>query len=146
MNRSGLAAAITAVLLATPACHFVGSGPGDEDVIDAVRKSPPSPPTAGPTYLAEIASVTVEDRGRYSSDGKYWPVRVHVKGGVKVKVTNLLQLGLLGEAEKQTPKPIDFVEEGHFAKDDFGKWAVSYNYDPNGPKWRLSATPSGSVP
>lgn len=146
MNRSALAAAITAVLLATSACHFVGSGPGDQEVIDAVRKSPPSPPTAGPTYLAEIASVTVEDRGRYSSDGRYWPVRVHVKGGVKVKVTNVLQLGLLGDPQKQSPRPVDFVEEGRFTKDDFGNWRVSYNYDPNGPNWRLSTTPSSGPP
>lgn len=146
MNRSALAGAMTAALLATSACHFVGSGPSDQEVIDAVRTSPPSPPTAGPTYLAEIASVTVEDRGRYSSDGKYWPVRVHVKGGVKVKVTNVLQLGLLADAEKQPPKPVDFVEEGRFVKDGFGNWRVSYDYDPNGPKWRLGTTPSGNLP
>jgi hypothetical protein len=81
--------------------------------------------------------VTVADRARYNSTGKYWPVRVHVKGGVKVKVTNVLQLGLLSDAEKQPPKPVDFVEEGRFAKDDFGNWRVSYSYDPRGPNWRL---------
>jgi hypothetical protein len=79
-----------------------------------------------------------------NANGEYWPVRVRVKGGLRVKVTNVLQLGLIGDAERQPPRPVDFVEEARFTKDDFGNWLVSYGYDPNGPKWRVSAPTSAS--
>jgi hypothetical protein len=45
----------------------------------------------GPTCLANIESVEVQERGRYNADGKYYcPVRARVKGGVKIKVTNVV--------------------------------------------------------
>lgn len=40
-------------------------------------------------------------------------------------------------AAKEKPQPVEFVEEARLAKDDFGKWRVSYNYDERGPIWRL---------
>lgn len=118
-------------------CRAFAPGPSDLEVAAAVEKSPPSPPTAGPTYLAQVESVQIEERGPYNADGKYWPVRVRVKGGAKIKLTNVFQLGLLGDPTKQKPEPMDFVEEARFTKDDFGKWRVSYNYDRKGPRWRL---------
>lgn len=118
-------------------CRILGSGPSDQEVIAAVKKSPPSPPTAGPTYLALIESVQVEERGPYNADSKYWPARVRVKGGVKIKLTHAFQLGLVGADAKERPSPVEFVEEAHLTEDDFGNWRVSYDYDPRGPMWRL---------
>lgn len=118
-------------------CRVFAPGPSDQEVTAAVKKSPPSPPTAGPTYVAQIESVQVQERGPYDADGKYWPVRVRVKGGLKIKATNVFQLGLLGDPAKQKPEPVEFVEEARFTKDDFGNWRVSYNYDRHGPRWRL---------
>ena len=144
--RLSTAGALGLLGVCTVGCHVFGSGPTDQEVVAAIKKSPPSPPTVGPTYMAEVESVEVQERGRYNSDGKYWPVRVRVKGGLRVKVTNVLQLGLLGDPTKQPPKAVDFVEEALFAKDDFGNWRVSYDYDANGPRWRLDAMPSDSLP
>ena len=139
MSRFRLSAAGALGLLAvcTVGCKVSGSGPTDQEVVAAIKRSPPSPPTAGPTYLAEVESVEVQERGRYNPAEKYWPVRVRVKGGAKVKVTSLFQLGLPGTVGQQPPKSVDFVEEARLAKDDFGTWRVSYTYDANGPKWRL---------
>ena len=130
---------ITGVLFlaCTPGCRFLSSGPNDDQVIAAVRKSPPSPPTLGPTYLADIASVEVKDRGRYNPDGRYWPVRIRVKGAAKLKVTNAFQLALTGDPRKQLATPAEFVEEARLTEDDLGGWRVSYAYDPDGPRWRL---------
>jgi hypothetical protein len=124
-------------LLGASGCHLGESGPSDQEVVDAVRKTPPSPPTAGPTYLAEIASVTVEDRGRYNTDGNHWPVRVRVRGGLKIKMTNVAQMSRAIGSDKQPWKAVDFLEEACLARDDFGNWHVWYNYDPAGPRWRL---------
>jgi hypothetical protein len=132
-----IAAAAALTLTCAAACRLLQSGPSDQEVVAAVQKAPPAPPTLGPTYLAQIESVQVQERGPYNDDGKYWPVRVRVKGGVKIRVTNAFQLGLVGEVAKEPPKPMDFVEGARFTKDDFGKWHVSYNYDAHGPKWRL---------
>ena len=118
-------------------CHVFKSGPSDEEVVATVRKSPPAPPTAGPTYLAQVESVELQERGRYNADAKYWPVRVRVKGGAKVKLTNVLQLGLLAAPAKQPSKAVDFVEEARFTRDDFGSWRVSYRYEPTSARWRL---------
>ncbi len=136
-SRRIMAAAAGLTLTCAAGCRLLHSGPTDQEIAAAVLKSPPAPPTAGPTYVAEVTSVRVEGRGPYNSDGKYWPVRVRVKGGVKVKLTSLFQLGLLGDHEKDPPTPMDFVEEARFTKDDFGGWRVSYNYDPS-PAWRIN--------
>jgi hypothetical protein len=125
------------LLTSAPGCRLLQSGPSEQDVVAAVKGSPPSPPTAGPTYLAQVESVQVQERGPYNADGKYWPVRVRVKGGARIKLTGILQLGVLGDRAKETVKPVEFVEEARFTNDDFGNWRVSYNYDPHGPKWRL---------
>ena len=145
-SRVRLCQAVVVGLLAVgaPGCHVFKSGPSDEDVVATVRKSPPAPPTTRPTYLAQIESIELQERGRYNTDAKYWPVRVRVKGGAKVKLTNVLQLGLLGDPEKQPSKAVDFVEEARFAKDDFGNWRVSYGYEPTSARWRLE--PSASTP
>lgn len=140
-----IAVAVGLMMTGVSGCRLLESEPSDEEVAAAVKKMPPAPPTAGPTYLAELSSVQVEQRGPYHSDGKYWPVRVRVKGGVKVKLTNVLQLGLLGDVAKELPQPIDFVEEARLTKDDFGKWRVSYGYDVTGPKWRLTERPSAGA-
>lgn len=124
-------------LACTLGCRVLGSGPSDAEVIAAVRKLPPSPPTAGPTYLAEIASVQVQERGRYNGDGHYWPVRVRMKGAVKIRLTNVFQLGLQADVRKEPATSVDFVEEARFTKDDFGGWRVSYAYEPSGARWRL---------
>lgn len=125
------------VLACAFGCRLLGSGPSDAEVNAEVRKLPPSPPTAGPTYLAEIASVQVQERGRYNGDGRYWPVRVRVKGAAKIRLTNVFQLGLPADVRREPSTSVDFVEEARFTKDDFGKWRVSYAYEPAGPRWRL---------
>jgi hypothetical protein len=139
---------IAGVLLLASAlgCRLLESGPNDEQVIAAVRKSPPSPPTLGPTYLAEIESIRVEKRGRYNPDGRYWPVRVRVMGGAKISVTNVLQLAFSGDPRKEPATPADFVEEARLTKDDFGNWRVSYSYDPSGPRWRLDGRDTAGGP
>lgn len=123
-------------------CRLPDSGPRDEEITAAIRKAPPSPPTLGPTYLADIAAVEIQQRGRYNATGHYWPVRVRVRGNVKIKATNLLSLGLVTNAPKGSPAGVDFVEEARFSKDDFGNWKVSYNYDASGPTWRLAVRDS----
>jgi len=138
MERSRIiAVAVGLTFTGTAGCRGLQSSPSDQDVTAAVTKSPPAAPTAGPTYVAEITSVHVEDRGPYNPDGKYWPVHVRVKGGVKVKLTSVFQLGLLSGDANKVSEPIEFVEEARFTRDDFGKWRVSYNYDPHAAKWRL---------
>jgi hypothetical protein len=114
-------------------------------VIAAVRKAPPSPPTPGPTYATEIASVQVLERGRYNSDGHYGPVRVRVKGAFKFKVTNVFQLAITSDPRKLPTTPTEFTEDARLAKDDFGGWRVFYAYDPAGPRWRLN-DPEGLTP
>lgn len=136
-RRRIVALAIGLTLTGTPGCRLLQPPPSDQEVIAAVKKSPPAPPTAGPTYVAELMSVHVESRGPYNTDGKYWPARVRVKGGVKVKLTNVFQLGLLSGDANKLSEPIEFVEEARFTKDDFGKWRVWYEYDPRAAKWRL---------
>jgi hypothetical protein len=136
MSRSRLGVGATFALAA--GCTLLGSrGPRDDEVKAVVQKTPPAPPTAGPTYLSEVTAVSVEERGSYNDDGKYWPVRVRVKGGSKASLTGLLALTLADAATKQKAEPLEFVEEARFSKDDFGKWRVSYNYDRHGPRWRL---------
>jgi hypothetical protein len=132
-----MAGAYGLLAVCTVGCHVFGSGPTDQEVVAAIKKSPPSPPTVGPTYLAEIESVEIQERGRYNRDGSYWPIRVRMKGRAKIKMTSILQLGLLGDPEKQPRKAVDFIEEARLAKDASGNWQVAYNYDPRGPKWRL---------
>ena len=83
------------------------------------------------------SSVQVEERGRYNSDGHYWPVRVRIKGAVKFKVTNVFQLGMTGDPRRLPTSAAEFVEEARLTKDDFGGWRVSYAYDPGGPRWRV---------
>jgi hypothetical protein len=118
-------------------CGVFATGPSDQEVIAAVKQSPPLPPTVGPTYLAQIESVQVLERGRRDARGTYWPVRVRVRGGVNMALTNVFQLGFVVDHRKDPPIPVDFVEEARLSKDDFGKVRVSYSYDPRGPGWRL---------
>src|SRR5262245_52679263 len=134
-----LVTATTGTLLLAPTlgCRVFERGPSDEQVLAAVRSAPPAPPTIGPTYLADIDAIQVEERGRYKSDGAYWPVRVRVKGSAKIRVTNVFQLGLLGDRIKEKGRSVEFVEEARFAKDDFGNWRVAYSYAADGPRWRL---------
>jgi len=118
-------------------CGVFATGPSDQDVVAAVKQSPPLPATVGPTYLAEIEAVQVLERGRRDARGRYWPVRVRVRGGAKMALTNVFQLGFVVDHRKDAPTSVDFVEEARLSKDDFGQWRVSYDYDPRGPKWRL---------
>lgn len=134
--RLGAAAALGALALA---CNLLERGPADEDVVGVVRKAPPRPPTLGPTYLGEIESVRVEERGRYNAEGHYWPVRVRIKGAAKVDPRTALLLAPMTDPRKVPSSPVEFVEEAHVAKDDFGKWQVSYRYADDGPRWRRSA-------
>jgi hypothetical protein len=130
--------AISGVLLVTTlGCRLLDRGPSDADVVAAVRKSPPAPPTLGPTFLAQVDSVEVQARGDYRRDGGYWPVRVRVKGAARIKVTNAFQLGVADHQAREKTESVDFNEEGRFSKDDFGNWRVSYVYDGAGPQWRL---------
>jgi hypothetical protein len=85
-----------------------------------------------------VTSVKVEERGRYNGDGKYWPVRVRVKGSAKSKLNPFLMLALADATRKEKPQPVEFMEEARFSKDDFGKWRVAYTYDPGGPAWRVA--------
>jgi hypothetical protein len=122
-------------------CRGLERGPSDEEVIAAVRKSPPAPPTLGPTYLAQIEAVEVEARGGYDRAGAYWPVRVRVKGAASIKVTNAFQLGIADDQARAKTEAIEFSEAGRFARDEFGGWRVSYAYDPQGPRWRVQSAP-----
>jgi len=138
MLRSRFAAVVVAFAFAA-GCGLLGpASPSDADVKAAVQKAPPAPPTAGPTSLSELTAVSIEERGQYNADGKYWPVRVRVKGALKVPLTGLQQLALADAAAKQKLEPLEFIEEARFSTDDFGKWRVSYNYDRRGPSWRLT--------
>lgn len=137
VSRRIIAVAAGLTLICAAGCRLLQSGPTDQEVVAAVEKSPPAPPTAGPTYLSELRSVQIEQRGPYKADGKYWPVLVRLKGGVKIKLTTVFQLGLLGEDAKRPAEPVEFVEEARFTKDNFAKWGVSYSYDPRGPRWRF---------
>lgn len=137
VNGRITAVALALTLACASGCRLLQRGPTDQEVVAAVEKAPPAPPTLGPTYLSEVTSVQVEQRGQYNSDGKYWPVRVRVKGGLKIKLTNALQLGLVGDDAKKPSEPVEFVDEARFTEDNFGKWRVAYSYDPRGPKWRL---------
>lgn len=132
-------ALVPGVLLLTWAfgCGVFATGPSGQEVIAAVKQSPPLPPTVGPTCLAVIESVRVLERGQHNAHERYWPVRVHVKGGATMALTNVFQLGFVVDHRKDPPTPVDFVEEARLSKDDFGKWRVSYSYDPHGPRWRL---------
>jgi hypothetical protein len=132
--------AVAVAALALPyaaGCRLLESGPSDEEVSAAIRKAPPSPPTLGPTYLADIAAVEIQQRGRYNATGRYWPVRVRVRGRVKLKLTNPFQLGVIADAQNGPPPAVDFSEDVRFTKDDYGNWRVSYSYNVSGPKWRL---------
>jgi hypothetical protein len=137
MVRSRVVAIGGALLVLAAGCRFLGSGPSDKEIVAAVEKAPPAPPTAGPTYLSDVTSVSIEERGRFNSDGKYWPVRVRVKGGVKSRLTGFLRLALADAVAKEKSQPLEFVEEARLSKDDFGGWRVTYNYDERGPRWRL---------
>jgi len=123
------------------ACRALERGPTDADVIAEIKRAPPAPPTLGPTYLASVDLVEVRERGRYRQDGGYWSFRVRVKGGARIKITNPFQVGLVDASAREKAEAVDFAEEAHFTKDDFGSWRVSYAYDPNGPRWRTE-TPS----
>jgi hypothetical protein len=128
----------TLALASAAACGLLQSGPSDKEVTATVEKAPPAPPTLGPTILSEVTSVNVERRGRYSVDGKYWPVRVRVKGAARSKLSPFSMLALADAASKEKPQSVEFVEEARLAKDDFGEWRVSYNYDRAGPSWRFA--------
>lgn len=120
-------------------CRGLERGPSDEEVIAAVRKSPPAPPTLGPTYLAQVEAVEVQARGDYNGAGEYWPVRVRVKGAARIKVTNAFQLGIADDQARAKTEAVEFTEEGRFAKNDSGVWRVSWAYDSGGPRWRVQS-------
>jgi hypothetical protein len=121
-------------------CRGLERGPSDQEVIAAVRKSPPAPPTLGPTYLAQVDVVEVQERGSQDRESRYWPIRVRVKGEARIRVTNPFQLGLLDDRSREKTEPVEFVEVARFTKADVGGWQVSYSYDASGPRWRLDAT------
>jgi len=130
--------ALSLSMASAAACQLFDRGPADTDVVAAVRKKPPAPPTLGPTYLSEIGSVEVEERGRYNASGRYWPLRVRIKGMVKVDPRTALLLAPLTDPRKHPATPVEFVEEVRLSKDDFGKWQASYHYADDGPRWRRS--------
>lgn len=130
-------AAIGLLLSFAPGCRLLERGPTDEEVRATVRKSPPSPPTLGPTVLTDVASVELQERGQYNTAGHYWPVRVRVRGNARIKVTSLVQYGLVANARQAGADTVEFVEEARLSKDDFGNWRASYSYDAAGPRWRL---------
>jgi hypothetical protein len=115
-----------------PRPHVVATAPGPPP--PGGRHPGAHPPDPSP----HVAAVEIEERGRYNGTGKYWPVRVRVKGGAKIKLTNPFQLGLVGDPRKTPPEAVEFAEEARFSRDDFGKWRVAYAYDPGGPRWRLA--------
>jgi hypothetical protein len=102
MRRQALIAAILP-LAWVACCHPRGSGPTDAAVVEVVRKPPPAPPTIGPTYMESIESVQVDERGPYNEDGRYWPVRVRVKGTVQVSRTSAL---LFDYSKTQGHRPV----------------------------------------
>jgi hypothetical protein len=117
-------------------CRGLERGPSDEEVIAAVRKSPPLPPTLGPTHLAQVDKVEVHERGSYKREGGYWPVRIRVNGAARIKVTNALQLGIADRQAREKTESVEFTQEARFTRDDFGNWQVFYVYDGAGPQWR----------
>lgn len=130
------------LLLCTPGCGMLDRGPSDEEVTATVRKSPPSPPTLGPTYLVDIQSVEIQERGRYNRDGRYWPFRVRVRGNATISVKTPFQLGIVADGRKLPPEAVDFVEQARFTRDDYGNWRTAYAYDATGPRWRLEGAAS----
>jgi hypothetical protein len=130
---------LSGVLLVAAAlgCRAFQRGPSEQEIIAAVRKTPPAPPTLGPTYLANVEVVEVQERGQYRADGEYWPVRVRFKGSARIRITNLFQMGLVDERAREKSEAVDFVEDARFTRGDFGTWVVSYPYTAYGPRWRL---------
>jgi hypothetical protein len=118
-------------------CRAFQRGPSEEEIIATVRKTPPAPPTLGPTYLASVEVVEVQERGQYRSDGEYWPARVRLKGSARIRITNPFQMGLADDRAREKSEAVDFVEEARFTRGDFGSWVVSYAYTASGPRWRL---------
>ncbi len=130
--------AVAGVLFTTVlGCRGLERGPSDKEVIAAVRKSPPAPPTLGPTILAQVDAVEIQERGGYRREGGYWAVRVRVKGTARVKITSPFQLGLVGDRSQENAEPVDFVEEARVTRTDFEGWQASYAYDSRVSKWRL---------
>lgn len=139
-TRDIVAVALTLTAALLSGCR-PAEGPTEADIVAAVTRNPPAPATAGPTYFAAIESIQVEARGPYNSTEHYWPVRVQVRGGVKVKPTNVFQLGLAAEDAKKPAVTVAFTEEAHLKRDDFGAWRASYDYDTKGPTWRTAKHP-----
>jgi hypothetical protein len=130
--------AVAGLLLAAAlGCRAFDRGPSEEEVVAAVTKSPPLPPTLGPTHLAEVEAVEVQELGPYNRESAYWPIRVRVKGAARITITNPFQLGLLDDHSREKTEPVEFVEVARLTKADIGGWQVSYSYDAAGPRWRL---------
>jgi hypothetical protein len=132
------------VFTAALGCRVLERGPSDEEVVAAVRKSPPAPPTLGPTYLEQVDAVEVSERGRFNPGDRSWPVRVRVRGSARIKVSSPFQLAVGDERSRTKAEPVEFVEEARFKRDGFGHWEAAYAYDPAGPRWRLEASRAGT--
>ncbi len=133
-TRRFFAVTVSLTLTGTAGCQLLHPPPSDQEVTAAVKESSPAPSTAGPTYLADLTSVQVEDRGLSNSDGKYWPIHVRLKGGVKINATpSSWGFSMVTQTRRRSPwsswrRPL--------RQENFGKWRVSYAYDPHAAKWR----------
>jgi len=146
MQKDSFLAMASILVTVAPGCRAVERGPSDEEVVALVRESPPAPPTVGPTYLAVVDRVQVGERGHFNSQGRYWPVRVRIRGGAKIKVTNAFQLGLLDDRSRAATEPVEFMQDARFMTDEFGEWRVEYDYSSD-PGWRRQmAGPESTKP
>jgi len=143
-NRRDFALIGSLLLALSPGCRALERSPSDEEVVALVTHSPPAPPTLGPTYLAEVERVEIEARGDFDAGGRFWPVRVRVAGGARIKVTNAFQMGLLDDHSRAETQPVEFVEEARFSRNDFGDWDVAYDYS-SGPEWRRDGSLAAEV-
>ena len=106
-------------------------------MIAAVEKAPPAPPTLGPTYLSEVTSVRVEQRGPVQLRRQVLARSRAREGWVEDQADERLSAGAPQGDTQKASEPVEFVEEARFTKDDFGNWRVSYDYDSQIARWRL---------
>lgn len=118
--------AVGAVTLFGLACTSPqGAPPTEAEILAAIRKSPPRPPTVGENRLVRVDAVVPIQRGAYNNDGRYWPVRVKLNGLMQLTGSaSALYLALAEEDRK--PSPVEFVAEARLARNDYGEWAVQY--------------------
>lgn len=118
-------------LMGAAICGVVGgcggppNPPGDNVVFELIRRTPPAPPMTFESAMVAIETLEVKARGRWNTEGCYWPLQVRVKGRCEVVALGFQMLMQLGK-DKHPTYDIDYVQEVRLSKNDFDEWTVSY--------------------